>query len=133
MQTEVHNKMDNMTTIEELRELNLEKVIKDAQEGEICTINRINKGKLTDLMPLVRDPASLSQKAMDFIQSRGNDIFYLFQCTTREGRNIKLLVRQSFDQRSTFYNLMKKYKTIKVGDDVNVFYNPEKRRYDFVL
>ena len=106
MQTEVHNKMDNMTTIEEIKELNLEKVIKDAQEGEICTINKINKGKLTDLMPLVRDPASLSQKAMDFIQSRGNDIFYLIQCTTREGRNIKLLVRQSFDPRSTFYNLM---------------------------
>ena len=129
MQTEA----SKMSSLEEIKELNLEKVVKDAQEGEICTINKINKGKLTDLMPLVRDPANLSQKAMDFIQSRGNDIFYLFQCTTREGRNIKLLVRQSFDPRSTFYNLMKKYKTIKVGDDVNVFYNPEKRRYDFVL
>jgi len=129
MQTEANN----VTNLEELKELNLERVIKDAQEGEVCTVNKIVKGKLTDLMPLIRDPASLSQKAMDFIQSRGNDIFYLFQCTTREGRNIKLLVRQSFDPRSTFYNLMKKYKTVKVGDDVNVFYNPEKRRYDFAL
>jgi len=124
---------NNMPTLEEIKELNLEKVVKDAQEGEICVVNKILKGKLTDLIPLVRDPANLSQRAMDFIQSRGEDIFYLFQCTTREGRNIKLLVRQSFDPRSTFYQLMKKYKTIKVGDEVNVFYNLEKRRYDFLL
>ena len=124
---------NNMPTLEEIKELNLEKVVKDAQEGEICVVNKILKGKLTDLIPLVRDPANLSQRAMDFIQSRGEDIFYLFQCTSREGRNIKLLVRQSFDPRSTFYQLMKKYKTIKVGDEVNVFYNLEKRRYDFLL
>jgi hypothetical protein len=122
-----------MSNLEELKELNLEKIVKDAQEGEVCTINKILKGKLTDLIPLIRDPANLSQKAMDFIQRRGEDIFYLIQCTTREGRNIKLLVRQSFDPKSTFYGLMKKYKSIKVGDDINVFYNPEKRRYDFVL
>jgi len=125
--------VNNMSTMEELKELNLEKIVKDAQEGEECVINKILKGKLTDLIPLIRDPANLSQKAMDFIQSRGEDIFYLFQCTTRQGRNIKLLVRQSFDPRSTFYNLMKKYKTLKVGDNINVFYNPEKRRYDFLL
>jgi len=123
----------NMPAMEELKELNLERIVKDAQEGEVCVVNKILKGKLTDLMPLIRDPATLSQKAMEFIQSRGDDIFYLFQCTSREGRNIKLLVRQSFDPRSTFYQLMKKYKTIKVGDEVNVFYNPEKRRYDFLL
>jgi len=123
----------NMSAMEELKELNLERIVKDAQEGEVCVVNKILKGKLTDLMPLIRDPATLSQKAMEFIQSRGDDIFYLFQCTSREGRNIKLLVRQSFDPRSTFYQLMKKYKTIKVGDEVNVFYNPEKRRYDFLL
>ena len=124
---------NNMPTMEELKELNLEKVIKDAQEGEICVVNKILKGRLTDLLPLVRDPANLSQKAMDFIQRRGEEIFYLIQCTTREGRNVKLLVRQSFDPKSTFYNLMKKYKSIKVGDEINVFYNPEKRRYDFLL
>ena len=129
MQTEVHN----MPNLEELKELNLEKVVKDAQEGEICVVNKILKGKLTNLLPLVRDPANLSQRAMDFIQRRGEDIFYLFQCTTREGRNVKLLVRQSFDPKSTFYNLMKKYHTIKVGDEIVVFYNPEKRRYDFLL
>jgi hypothetical protein len=123
----------NMSAMEELKELNLERIVKDAQEGEVCVVNKILKGKLTDLMPLIKDPATLSQKAMEFIQSRGDDIFYLFQCTTRQGRNIKLLVRQSFDPRSTFYQLMKKYKTIKVGDEVNVFYNPEKRRYDFLL
>ena len=123
----------NMSVMEELKELNLERIVKDAQEGEVCVVNKILKGKLTDLMPLIKDPATLSQKAMEFIQSRGDDIFYLFQCTTRQGRNIKLLVRQSFDPRSTFYQLMKKYKTIKVGDEVNVFYNPEKRRYDFLL
>jgi len=122
-----------MSAMEELKELNLERIVKDAQEGEVCVVNKILKGKLTDLMPLIKDPATLSQKAMEFIQSRGDDIFYLFQCTTRQGRNIKLLVRQSFDPRSTFYQLMKKYKTIKVGDEVNVFYNPEKRRYDFLL
>jgi hypothetical protein len=122
-----------MSAMEELKELNLERIVKDAQEGEVCVVNKILKGKLTDLMPLIKDPATLSQKAMEFIQSRGEDIFYLFQCTTRQGRNIKLLVRQSFDPRSTFYKLMKKYKTIKVGDEVNVFYNPEKRRYDFLL
>jgi len=129
MQTEA----SNMTNLEEIKELNLEKIVKDAQEGEVCTVNKILKGKLTELLPLIRDPANLSQKAMEFIQRRGEDIFYLFQCTTREGRNVKLLVRQSFDPKSTFYNLMKKYKTIKVGDEINVFYNPEKRRYDFVL
>jgi len=129
MQTTVNN----VSAMEELKELNLEKIVKDAQEGEVCVVNKILKGKLTDLMPLIRDPANLSQKAMEFIQSRGDDVFYLFQCTTRQGRNVKLLVRQSFDPRSTFYNLMKKYKTIKVGDEVNVFYNPEKRRYDFLL
>jgi len=123
----------NMSAMEELKELNLERIVKDAQEGEVCVVNKILKGKLTDLMPLIKDPATLSQKAMEFIQSRGDDIFYLFQCTTRGGRNVKLLVRQSFDPRSTFYQLMKKYKTIKVGDEVNVFYNPEKRRYDFLL
>ena len=122
-----------MSAMEELKELNLERIVKDAQEGEVCVVNKILKGKLTDLMPLIRDPATLSQKAMEFIQSRGDDIFYLFQCTTRQGRNVKLLVRQSFDPRSTFYQLMKKYKTIKVGDEVIVFYNPEKRRYDFLL
>jgi len=129
MQTTVNN----VSAMEELKELNLERIVKDAQEGEVCIVNKILKGKLTDLMPLIRDPANLSQKAMEFIQSRGDDVFYLFQCTTRQGRNVKLLVRQSFDPRSTFYNLMKKYKTIKVGDEVNVFYNPEKRRYDFLL
>jgi len=123
----------NMSPLEELKELDLEKVVKDAQEGEICVVNKIYKGKLTDLLPLVRDPANLSQRAMEFIQRRGEDIFYLIQCTTREGRNVKLLVRQSFDPKSTFYNLMKKYKSIKVGDEINVFYNPEKRRYDFLL
>jgi len=122
-----------MSAMEELKELNLERIVKDAQEGEVCVVNKILKGKLTDLMPLIKDPATLSQKAMEFIQSRGDDIFYLFQCTTRQGRNVKLLVRQSFDPRSTFYQLMKKYKTIKVGDEVNVFYNLEKRRYDFLL
>jgi hypothetical protein len=122
-----------MSAMEELKELNLERIVKDAQEGEVCVVNKILKGKLTDLMPLIKDPGTLSQKAMEFIQSRGDDIFYLFQCTTRQGRNIKLLVRQSFDPRSTFYQLMKKYKTIKVGDEVNVFYNLEKRRYDFLL
>jgi len=129
MQTEA----SNMSSLEELKELNLEKIVKDAQEGEVCVVNKILKGKLTELLPLIRDPANLSQKAMEFIQRRGEDIFYLFQCTTREGRNVKLLVRQSFDPKSTFYNLMKKYKTIKVGDEINVFYNSEKRRYDFVL
>jgi hypothetical protein len=124
---------NNMPTLEEIKELNLEKVVKDAQEGEICVVNKILKGKLTDLIPLVRDPANLSQRAMDFIQRRGEDIFYLIHCTTREGRNVKLLVRQSFDPKSTFYNLMKKYHTIKVGDEIVVFYNPEKRRYDFLL
>ena len=123
----------NMSPLEELKELNLEKVVKDAQEGEVCVVNKILKGKLTDLLPLVRDPANLSQRAMDFIQRRGEDIFYLFQCTTREGRNVKLLVRQSFDPKSTFYQLMKKYHTIKIGDEITVFYNPEKRRYDFLL
>ena len=123
----------NMSAIEELKELNLERIAKDAQEGEVCVVNKMLKGKLTDLMPLIRDPATLSQKAMEFIQSRGDDIFYLFQCTTRQGRNVKVLVRQSSDPRSTFYQLMKKYKTIKVGDEVIVFYNPEKRRYDFLL
>ena len=123
----------NMSVMEELKELNLERIVKDAQEGEVCVVNKILKGKLTDLMPLIKDPATLSQKAMEFIQNRGDDIFYLFQCTTRQGRNVKLLVRQSFDPRSTFYQLMKKYKTIKVGDEVNVFYNLEKRRYDFLL
>jgi hypothetical protein len=122
-----------MSTMEELKELNLERIVKDAQEGEVCVVNKILGGKLTDLMPLIRDPATLSQKAMEFIQNRGDDPFYLFQCTTRQGKNIKLLVRQSFDPRSTFYQLMKKYKTIKVGDEVIVFYNPEKRRYDFLL
>jgi len=122
-----------MSAMEELKELNLERIVKDAQEGEVCVVNKILKGKLTDLMPLIKDPATLSQKAMEFIQNRGDDIFYLFQCTTRQGRNVKLLVRQSFDPRSTFYQLMKKYKTIKVGDEVNVFYNLEKRRYDFLL
>jgi len=125
--------VNKMSALEEIKELNLERVVKDAQEGEVCVVNKILKGRLTDLMPLIRDPANMSQKAMDFIQSRGEDIFYLFQCTTRQGRNVKLLVRQSFDTRSTFYNLMKKYKTIKVGDEINVFYNPEKRRYDFLL
>jgi len=125
--------VSKMSAFEELKELNLEKIVKDAQEGEVCVVNKILKGKLTDLMPLIRDPANLTQKAMDFIQRRGEDIFYLIQCTTREGRNVKLLVRQSFDPRSTFYNLMKKYKNIKVGDEINVFYNPEKRRYDFAL
>jgi len=129
MQTTVNN----VSAMEELKELNLEKIVKDAQEGEVCVVNKILKGKLTDLMPLIRDPTNLSQKAMEFIQSRGDEVFYLFQCTTRQGRNVKLLVRQSFDPRSTFYNLMKKYKTIKIGDEVNVFYNPEKRRYDFLL
>jgi hypothetical protein len=122
-----------MPNLEELKELNLEKEIKDAQEGEVCVVNKILKGKLTDLLPLIRDPANLSQRAMEFIQRRGEDIFYLIQCTTRRGRNVKLLVRQSFDPKSTFYNLMEKYKTIKVGDEINVFYNPEKRRYDFLL
>ena len=122
-----------MSATEELKELDLERIVKDAQEGEVCVVNKILKGKLTDLMPLIRDPATLSQKAMEFIQNRGDDIFYLLQCTTRQGRNVKLLVRQSFDPRSTFYQLMRKYKTIKVGDEVNVFYNPEKRRYDFLL
>jgi len=125
--------VNNISSFEELKELNLEKIVKDAQEGEVCVVNKILKGRLTDLLPLVRDPANLSQKAMDFIQRRGDDIFYLIQCTTRQGRNIKLLVRQSFDPRSTFYNLMKKYKNIKVGDEIYVFYNPEKRRYDFLL
>jgi hypothetical protein len=129
MQTAVNN----MSALEELKELNLEKVVKDAQEGEVCVVNKILKGKLTDLLPLVKDPANLSQRAMEFIQRRGDDIFYLIHCTTREGRNVKLLVRQSFDPKSTFYNLMKKYKSIKVGDEINIFYNPEKRRYDFVL
>ena len=129
MQTEA----SKTSTMEELNELNLEKIAKDAQEGEVCTVNRIYKGKLIDVISLVRDPANLSQKAMEFIQRRGNDIFYVIQCTTREGREVKLLVRQSFDPKSTFYGLMKKYKTIKVGDEINVFYNPEKRRYDFAL
>ena len=129
MQTEA----SKMSAIEELNELNLEKIAKDAQEGEVCTVNEIYKGKLVDLIPLIRDPANLSQRAMEFIQRRGNDIFYLFQCTTREGRQVKLLVRQSFDPKSTFYNLMKKYKIIRKGDEINVFYNVEKRRYDFVL
>jgi len=124
---------NNMPTLEEIKELNLEKIVKDAQEGEVCVVEKILKGKLTDLIPLVRDPANLSQNAIEFIQRRGNDIFYLFQCTTREGRNVKLLVRQSFDPKSTFYRLMKKYHTIKVGDEIVVFYNPEKRRYDFLL
>ena len=123
----------NMSAIEELKELNLERIAKDAQEGEVCVVNKMLKGKLTDLMPLIRDPANLSQRAMEFIQRRGDDIFYLIHCTTREGRNVKLLVRQSFDPKSTFYNLMKKYKSIKVGDEINIFYNPEKRRYDFLL
>ena len=122
-----------MSNLEELKELNLEKTYKDAQEGEVCTVNKIYKGKLIDIISLIKDPATLSQKAMEFIQRRGNDVFYVFQCTTREGREVKLLVRQSFDPKSTFYDLMKKYKTIKVGDEINVFYNPEKRRYDFVL
>ena len=122
-----------MSSVEEIKELNLEKITKDAQEGEVCIVNKILKGKLTEIMPLIRDPASLSQKATEFIQRRGNDIFYLFQCTTREGREVKLLVRQSFDPKSTFYGLMKKYKIIKIGDEINIFYNPEKRRYDFVL
>jgi len=125
--------VNNMSALEELKELNLEKITKDAQEGDICVVDKILKGKLMDLMPLIRDPANLSQKAMDFIKSRGEDIFYLIQCTTRESRNVKLLIRQSFDPKSTFYNLMKKYKTIKVGDEITVFYNPEKRRYDFLL
>jgi len=129
MQTEA----SKMSTMEELNELNLEKIAKDAQEGEVCTVNRIYKGKLIDVISLIRDPANLSQKAMEFIQRRGNDIFYVIQCTTREGREVRLLVRQSFDPKSTFYGLMKKYKTIKVGDEINVFYNPEKRRYDFAL
>lgn len=129
MQTGVHD----MPNLEEIKELNLEKVAKDAQEGEVCVVEKILKGKLTDLLPLIRDPATMSQRAMEFIQRRGEDIFYLIQCTTREGRNVKLLVRQSFDPKSTFYNLMKKYHTIKVGDEINVFYNPEKRRYDFLL
>jgi len=122
-----------MSELEELKELNLEKTYKDAQEGEVCTVNKILKGKLINIISLIKDPATLSQKAMDFIQRRGEDIFYLIQCTKRDGRNIKLLVRQSFDPKSTFYGLMKKYKTIKVGDDIIVFYNIEKRRYDFVL
>ena len=129
MQTEA----SKMSTMEELNEINLEKIAKDAQEGEVCTVNRIYKGKLIDVISLIRDPANLSQKAMEFIQRRGNDIFYVIQCTTREGREVRLLVRQSFDPKSTFYGLMKKYKTIKVGDEINVFYNPEKRRYDFAL
>ena len=129
MQTEV----SKMSVLEEIKELNLEKIVKDAQEGEVCVVNKILKGKLTDLLPLIRDPANLSQRAMEFVQRRGEDIFYLIQCTTREGRNVKLLVRQSFDPKSTFYNLMKKYKSIKIGDEINVFFNIEKRRYDFVL
>jgi len=129
MQTEA----SNTTNLEELQELNLEKVVKDAQEGEACVISKIFKGKLTELIPLIRDPANLSQRAMEFIQRRGEDIFYLFQCTTGEGRNVKLLVRQSFDPKSTFYQLMRKYHTIKKGDEITVFYNPEKRRYDFLL
>jgi len=124
---------NNMPTLEEIKELNLEKVVKDAQEGEVCVVEKILKGKLTDLLPLIKDPATMSQRAMEFIQRRGDDIFYLIHCTTREGRNVKLLVRQSFDPKSTFYNLMKKYKSIKVGDEINIFYNPEKRRYDFLL
>jgi len=122
-----------MPNLEEIKELNLEKAIKDAQEGEVCVVEKILKGKLTDLLPLIKDPATMSQRAMEFIQRRGDDIFYLIHCTTREGRNVKLLVRQSFDPKSTFYNLMKKYKSIKVGDEINIFYNPEKRRYDFLL
>jgi len=125
--------VNKMSTTEELNELNLEKIAKDAQEGEVCTVNKIYKGKLVDLIPLIRDPANLSQKAMEFIQRRGNDVYYIIQCTTREGREVKLLVRQSFDPKSTFYSLMKKYKVIKVGDEINVFYNIEKRRYDFAL
>ena len=129
MQTEA----SNTPTLEELQELNLEKIAKDAQEGEVCIVDKILKGKLTELMPLIRDPANLSQRAMEFIQRRGNDIFYLIQCTTRDGRNIKLLMRQSFDPKSTFYQVMKKYHTIRKGDEITVFYNPEKRRYDFLL
>jgi len=59
----------NMSAMEELKELNLERIVKDAQEGEVCVVNKILKGKLTDLMPLIKDPATLSQKAMEFIQT----------------------------------------------------------------
>ncbi len=52
MQTAVNN----MSALEELKELNLEKVVKDAQEGEVCVVNKILKGKLTDLLPLVKRP-----------------------------------------------------------------------------
>jgi len=129
MQTEA----SNMPNLEELEELDLKKIVKDAQEGEACTVNKILGGKLMELLPLIRDPANLSQRAMEFVQKRGNDIFYLIQCTTRDGRDIKLLLRKSLDSKSTFYRLMQKYGTIKRGEDIYVFYNPEKRRYDFVL
>jgi len=48
-----------MSAMEELKELNLERIVKDAQEGEVCVVNKILKGKLNRFNATHKRPSNI--------------------------------------------------------------------------
>ncbi len=119
--------------VERIEELDLKAMVSDVSEGLPCTIDQIYHGPLSALLPMIKNPDTLSTKGKEFLKSYGSTPYYLLECHTVKGDPVKLLLRVSYNPSSNFYKVAKKYGVLRIGTQIDVVYDEKKQRFDFKL
>lgn len=119
--------------IKQVSEIDLKGTISQAMEGEECVVDAIYQGKFLALITRFRSLDTLTEQGREIVQKNADQPYYMVSCHTHSNQQINLLVRVTVNEKSTFYQLSRKYPKLSVGMTIMVHYDPKKSRYDFLL
>ena len=114
--------------IKEIEELSIQD-IKAVSEGIPVKVKKILKGKLEDLIEMVRDPNQMRDKGLEWIRTQGNEPYLLIVTEEEGGVERKFLVHETYASNGTLYKLLKKYGVLKPGMEILIRYDPESMRF----
>ena len=114
--------------IKEIEELSIQD-IKAVSEGIPVRVKKILKGKLEDLIEMVRDPNQMRDKGLEWIKNQGDEPYLLIITEDENGIERKFLVHETYASNGTLYKLLKKYGVLKPGMEILIRYDPESMRF----
>ncbi|AZI75826.1 hypothetical protein SBFV2_gp59 [Sulfolobales Beppu filamentous virus 2] len=118
--------------IKEIDEISIQDV-KALSEGIPVKIKKILKGKLEDLIELVKDPNTMREKGLEWLKRQGEEPYLLIVTVDDEGTERKFLVHETYASSSTLYKLLKKYGVLKAGMEILIRYDPESMRFKLAV
>lgn len=123
--------MENPELNENIKEIN-EVELKDVRNEIPVKVKKILKGKLEDLIMMVKDPNQMRQKGLDWLGRQGKEPYILLITEDKDGVERKFLVHESYAPSSMLYRLLKKYGKLAKGMEIMIRYDPESLRFKIV-